>query len=408
MSNLPTRIPGFVQKKSYKLGIKPQDALFTIYPVTSATEQRHASITDPNYWFHYCFTNRWNSGINSRNYENFARDVRAALGYSTNNRTIRVRVDDQEEALSAILKYNEEQDVQLVFSNATMLWGLKLVDGVPVYYCEYRIGTGEIVITYEGDYDEVFDNLEAISGLFSQEVSVHVFNVSVAPDGSIVTNGHFFSPKKVNLGDELYYSWLDTFGENNTPMTLDELAVSYRRSSSNVLMFYGPRGTGKSTLARTLMVKMPDIEHIYLVTDELTTTTPSFRVWLESLPPKTLIVVEDANNLTRSREDGNQTMITLLNVSDGVIPKDIKLLISSNLDDLDDVDTALKRTGRLYGAAKFTVLPEDRVNKVRELHGMAPLAEEHIKKGLTLADTLNWENANRGYTEKGFGFARHM
>ena len=66
------------------------------------------------------------------------------------------------------------------------------------------------------------------------------------------------------------------------------------------------------------------------------------------------MVIEDADNFLKSRSDGNTMMHRFLNVGDGLISvRGKKLIFSTNLPSVRDVDPALIRPGRCFDVITF-------------------------------------------------------
>ena len=67
-----------------------------------------------------------------------------------------------------------------------------------------------------------------------------------------------------------------------------------------------------------------------------------------------VMVIEDADNFLKSRKDGNHMMHRFLNVGDGLITmKGKKLIFSTNLPSIKDIDPALTRPGRCFDILHF-------------------------------------------------------
>lgn len=69
------------------------------------------------------------------------------------------------------------------------------------------------------------------------------------------------------------------------------------------------------------------------------------------------MIMEDADTFLKSRDDGNTMMHRFLNVSDGLISaQDKKLVFSTNLPSVRDIDSALMRPGRCFDVIEFRAL----------------------------------------------------
>ena len=220
--------------------------------------------------------------------------------------------------------------------------------------------------------------------------------------------------KGLNPVDE-FYPWLH-------PKTIDEFADEFANSSANVLLLFGPPGTGKTSFIRRLIRKMkyetwvtydPDMhlcEEFYVRfvtdTDEKPAQSgarygfldsPSFEYEVSpQSPPKNqrettsigrCLVMEDADEMLLKRENGNKLMNRILNLSDGLVSLPArKIIFSTNLPGLREIDEALYRPGRCFGAIKFRELTKTEGEVACRAVGIEPKINQ---EKLTLAQALN-------------------
>jgi SpoVK/Ycf46/Vps4 family AAA+-type ATPase len=70
-----------------------------------------------------------------------------------------------------------------------------------------------------------------------------------------------------------------------------------------------------------------------------------------------VFVIEDADTFLGSRDDGNDVMHKFLNVGDGLVTtKNKKMIFSTNLPSIHDIDPALLRPGRCFDIVNFNLL----------------------------------------------------
>ena len=154
------------------------------------------------------------------------------------------------------------------------------------------------------------------------------------------------------------------------PQPLPDLYDAFARSDAPVLVLLGPPGTGKTSFIRgflqhTRMDAMMSFDRQLLDRDEI------FARFLGSSTP--VFVLEDADVDLRARESvGPASMMhRFLVVSDGLVSvRDKKLIFSTNLPNLRDVDEALLRPGRCFAVLHFRALEP--------------------AEGLALADAMGW------------------
>jgi hypothetical protein len=374
--------------------------LLKLFPLPASEYHEHPDFNTE--YFHRCYLTRWNSGINTRNYENYVRDVRAAAGCNTFNKSKCFQISDREEASQRIINFINSRGWQIIFAGSGLIWALKLLEGFPVLCAEFRPSENEVGVTMEGDSIEVHTGFFEMMNLFPVGDLVHIEKITMAADGSLSRVGKFLPQTPDIVGKDYYYPWL---GRSKDCYTLQSFADEFAASKSNALLLYGERGTGKSTFIRTLMFMMGR-KYNFMITDEPTMRSQSFRNWMESAEEDSVIALEDADNLICSRESGNEAMVSLLNVTNGVIPKKCKIIISTNLPNLNRMDTALTRSGRMFAALNFEKLSADEANVVRLKDGLTEIS--YGGDSLTLAETLNFESLHREFKKTGIGFGSGM
>ena len=76
-----------------------------------------------------------------------------------------------------------------------------------------------------------------------------------------------------------------------------------------------------------------------------------------AMQPNAMMVLEDIDVHLSSRSDGNTFMYKLLGSSDGLIKNtNRKIVISTNLPNVKDIDDALVRDGRCFATVEFKKL----------------------------------------------------
>ena len=150
--------------------------------------------------------------------------------------------------------------------------------------------------------------------------------------------------------------------------TLEEYYDGFMESNSNVLLLIGPPGTGKTSFIRGLLQHcktsaMVTYDSSILEKDFL------FANFMES--DSKLLVLEDSDNFLMSRSDGNTIMHKFLNVGDGLVSlKHKKMVFTTNLPNIKDVDSALLRPGRCFGVLQFSSLNKEQAEKASDALGL--------------------------------------
>lgn len=133
--------------------------------------------------------------------------------------------------------------------------------------------------------------------------------------------------------------------------TIESYYDRYLESSASILLLIGPPGTGKTTLIRGLLHHASK-NAIVTYDEKILERDYVFARFLED--DVGVMVIEDADNFLKSRSDGNTMMHRFLNVGDGLISvRGKKLIFSTNLPSIRDVDPALVRPGRCFDVVTF-------------------------------------------------------
>ena len=175
--------------------------------------------------------------------------------------------------------------------------------------------------------------------------------VQLQPNGSLSYRTMPIKETEIEIIPEAY-PWI----ENPT-----DYINRYLKSSSPILILSGPPGTGKSTFIRHIINQAPKEFEIYSVYDEDIMKRDDLYTNFISNSKEAMLVIEDADRLLERRiEDQNTTMSKILNVSDGIIDLTMKkILFTTNIENINDVDQALIRPGRCFDILEFRNLSKD-------------------------------------------------
>ena len=126
----------------------------------------------------------------------------------------------------------------------------------------------------------------------------------------------------------------------------------YLEASETVLVLQGSPGTGKTRLIRAILgaISRRSGETAEVLYTGDSAVLESDEVFLEFITESHgAFVVEDADHLLKPRSGGNQTLHRFLNIADGIASAHgKKIIFSTNLPNIHDIDEALVRPGRCF------------------------------------------------------------
>lgn len=185
--------------------------------------------------------------------------------------------------------------------------------------------------------------------------------------------------------------------------TPEEMWKDFSESASNVLLFIGPPGVGKTNYIRRMIDARGYEDEVHLVDNEALLMDPDLMGYVQSDASMNLLITEDADRFVAKRQDENISMVGLLNASAGIAGGRIKFIISTNLPNLNEVDEALVRPGRCHKVVQFRKLNPEEALLARKSVG---LSNEGITftGQVTLAEALNVDNGSKKLMT-GMGFS---
>lgn len=190
-------------------------------------------------------------------------------------------------------------------------------------------------------------------------------------------------------------------------INLQDFINGYLESDAAVLLLYGAPGTGKTSLLKQIL-HYANESCLITYNKDIANMDSLFSHFYDS--DERFLIIEDADTYINSRQkDGNEVMKKLLNITDGLTAKkEKKVIFTSNLNNLADVDEALLREGRCYKAIHVDALQKEQATKVLNRCDRLDL-ESNLPDRITLANLFallagRRENESTELVNTGFGF----
>jgi ATP-dependent 26S proteasome regulatory subunit len=158
---------------------------------------------------------------------------------------------------------------------------------------------------------------------------------------------------------------------------------------TGITLLYGNPGTGKSNYIRYLISKV-NCKVIMVPPDQIESLSqPGTMTFMRQQAAGSIIVIEDAEQALKSRESDNPSnaIYNLLAFSDGPLSDMLGIHIVCTFNcSVDEIDSALRRKGRMLVEHEFKPLPFEQAQEVARAHGLPELDKE---KEYTLAEIFN-------------------
>ena len=185
----------------------------------------------------------------------------------------------------------------------------------------------------------------------------------------------------------------------NSDLPNDKIKNILSDDNPSLLIFHGEPGTGKTTYIKYLS-KVLDKKFYILDNSLLDYITSANFIEFIMRRKNSVFVIEDCETLLIEREKANNSISSLLNLTDGIIGNSLnsKFICTFNAD-IKNIDKALLRKGRLKIKYEFKKLNIDKTNHLQE-----KLGNNKTNVPMTLADIYNSEDNGSVVEKKKIGF----
>src|SRR5262249_31370077 len=164
----------------------------------------------------------------------------------------------------------------------------------------------------------------------------------------------------------------------------------YLRATETVLVLQGSPGTGKTRLVRSILSALShrkggSAEVMYTADKRALENDEIFVDFITG--SHDAFVIEDADHLLLARTNGNHDLHRFLGIADGVVrAQGRKIIFTTNLPNISDIDEALLRPGRCFANVRTRNLRRDEAGllmqrMIRDGHAAHATLEELFSTG---------------------------
>jgi hypothetical protein len=209
--------------------------------------------------------------------------------------------------------------------------------------------------------DEVIARLEAIAGASRMTEQTFTLDWQFTSASGELRNSTFQELADPLLLDEAYASL-------GAPVA--EFITRYLDAPECVLILLGPPGTGKTRLLRAILAEISrrkgeDAQVMYTADQRALRSDELFVEFITG--SHDALVIEDTDHLLKARTSGNEEMHRFLAIADGVArSQGRKIIFTTNLPNVNDIDDALIRPGRCFAVKHLRNLTGEEAHRLAE------------------------------------------
>lgn len=287
-----------------------------------------------------------------------------------------------------IVPIDENHDIFIVAHN-------NYIHKIHVYYFTF---TNIVIHTYTNSID-LKDEYEYIEQKFKDILRPTIERAHLDWGCMVNNRAQFFSMEE-DLDDIFYH-------ESYPYIDIKSLCKEFLNSLSPILILLGPPGTGKTRLIRYILryiasSKENIVRCIFSSDQHIIEDGYVFTRFLTG--QYDTLILEDIDFHLTPRTDGNTAMYHLLNISNGVASnymKYKKIILTTNLPNVNNIDEALLRPGRCFDIIKMRSLNKDESSILLKLLGKEAKLEN---KDYPISEIYNIDHGKMTTRSKRAGF----
>lgn len=246
----------------------------------------------------------------------------------------------------------------------------------------------EIILNKTNDEITIFfhsENCELLKEIISFTKDLKKEKKNRSHINLIIMQPHGLENKKIDFAKpnlDLSGSYNDDFGAFHQKM----LHILQEDNRSGLHLLYGKPGTGKSTYIRFLCGQVK--KEIVFLPGQMAQNLDNVQMTRYLMKnANCILVIEDAEELIVSRDSRrNSNLAMILNITDGILGESLGIQIIATFNtDVENIDPALRRKGRLKSAYEFRALPAEKANVLLREQNSEYIASEEM----TLAEIHN-------------------
>ena len=177
-----------------------------------------------------------------------------------------------------------------------------------------------------------------------------------------------------------------------------EFVENYLDARETVLILQGPPGTGKTRLVRAILAAMSrrkgDSAKVMYTADKR--ALENDEIFVDFITGShDAFVIEDADHLLKARTSGNFELHRFLGIADGVVrAQSRKVIFTTNLPNINDIDDALLRPGRCHAVKNLRSLePHEALRLAEKICGEDAEAAARVCGKLTATGARSYSVA---------------